>query len=416
MRFSTGPVIVSAALLAASGAALVARQSIPRGAEVAKQLPPPTPEKAGTRFAKVVGWPDGIKPTAASGFVVESFAAKLTGPRWPYVLPNGDVLVSESTGKADGPNKVVLLRDANKDGVAEETHTLIAGVRQPFGLLLKDKSLYVGSTNALLRYPFTPGETKITAQPAKLLDLPVGDFNYHWTRDVVASADGSKLFISVGSGTNVDEEKSDVKEPRRASVLEVNPDGSGMRIFASGLRNPVGLALNPVSKALWTVVNERDMLGDELVPDYMTSVKEGAFYGWPYSYYGQIEDPRKKGERPDLVAKAIPPDYALGAHVAPLGILFYQGTALPERYRNGAFVSLHGSWNRTRFSGYKVVFVPFKDGEPSGPMEDVLTGFIKNEETNEVYGRPVGLATLADGSILIVDDGGNCVWRISAAK
>ncbi len=189
-----------------------------------------------------------------------------------------------------------------------------------------------------------------------------------------------------------------------------------MRIFASGLRNPVGLAINPVSKALWTVVNERDMLGDELVPDYLTSVKEGAFFGWPYSYYGQLEDPRKKGERPDLVAKAIPPDYALGAHVAPLGVLFYQGTALPERYRNGAFVSLHGSWNRTRFSGYKVVFVPFASGQPSGPMEDVLTGFIKNEDTNEVYGRPVGLATLADGSILVVDDGGNCIWRVHAAK
>jgi len=416
MRFSTGPVIVSMALVVAAGGAAIVRQSIPRGADVAKQLPPPDPSKAGTRFAKVVGWPDGTKPTAASGFAVDAYAAKLDNPRWPYVLSNGDVLVSESTGKATGPNRVVLLRDTNHDGAAEETHALIEGVRQPFGLFLKDKYLYVGATNALLRYPFTPGQTKISAAPSKLLDLPVGDFNYHWTRDVVASADGSKLFISVGSGTNVDEEKSDVKEPRRASVLEVNPDGSGMRIFASGLRNPVGLAVNPVSKALWTVVNERDMLGDELVPDYLTSVKEGAFYGWPYSYYGQLEDPRKKGERPDLVAKAIPPDYALGAHVAPLGVLFYQGTALPERYRNGAFVSLHGSWNRTRFSGYKVVFVPFANGQPSGPMEDVLTGFIKNEDTNEVYGRPVGLATLPDGSILVVDDGGNCIWRVHAAK
>ena len=282
MRFSRGPVIVSMALVVAAGGAAIARQSIPRGADVARQLPAPDPSKAGTRFAKVVGWPAGTKPAPASGFAVDAYAAKLTSPRWPYVLPNGDVLVSESTGKATGPNRVVLLRDANKDGVAEETHALIRGVRQPFGLLLKGSSLYVGATNALLRYSFTPGQTQITGAPTKLLNLPVGEFNYHWTRDVVASADGSKLFISVGSGTNVDEEKSDVKEPRRASVLEVNPDGSGMRIFASGLRNPVGLAVNPVSKALWTVVNERDMLGDELVPDYLTSVKEGAFYGWPY--------------------------------------------------------------------------------------------------------------------------------------
>lgn len=401
--------------LACSAALVAAQQAIPRGADVAKTLPAPT--TPGTRFAKVVGWPEGGKPTAAvSGFVVEKFAANLNSPRWPRVLANGDVLVAEATGKADGPNRVVLLRDTNKDGVAEETHALITGVRQPFGLLVKGDALYVGATNALLRYPFKIGETKITAAPAKLLDLPVGDFNYHWTRDVVASADGSKLYISVGSGTNVDEEKSDVKEPRRATVLEVDADGSGMRIFASGLRNPVGLAVNPVSKALWTVVNERDMLGDELVPDYLTSVKDGAFYGWPYSYYGQHEDPRKKGERPDLVAKAIPPDYSLGAHVAPLGLLFYTGSALPEKYRNGAFVSLHGSWNRTRFSGYKVVFVPFKDGMPSGPAEDVLTGFIKNEETNEVYGRPVGLAQLTDGSIVVVDDGGDCVWRLRAAK
>jgi glucose/arabinose dehydrogenase len=414
-----GALAVALAAVVGLGVRAVAQapsSSIPRGADVAKQLPAPTPEKAGTRFAKVVGWPQGAAPKAASGFVVEKFAANLTDPRWPYVLPNGDVLVSESTGKADGPNRVVLLRDANKDGIAEEAHDFITGVRQPFGLLLAGGHLYVGSTNALLRYPFEPGQTRITAAPTRLLDLPVGGFNYHWTRAVVASADGSKLFISVGSGTNVDEEKDDVKEPRRATVLEVNPDGTGMRIFASGLRNPVGLAINPVSKALWTVVNERDMLGDDLVPDYLTSVKEGAFYGWPYSYYGQIEDPRKKGERPDLVAKAIPPDYALGAHVAPLGLHFYEGSAFPERYRNGAFVSLHGSWNRTRFAGYKVVFVPFKDGLPSGPMEDVLTGFIKDEQTNEVYGRPVGIAMLADGSLLVVDDAGNCVWRVSAAK
>jgi glucose/arabinose dehydrogenase len=391
---------------------IVARQAIPRGADVAKTLPAPT--TPGTRFAKVVGWPEGARPTAAAGLVVEKFASNLDNPRWAHVLANGDVLVAEATGKADGPNRIVLLRDANTDGVAEEPHALVTGVRQPFGLLVKGSHLYVGATNALLRYPFQVGQTKITAAPTKLLDLPVGEFNFHWTRDVVASADGSKLYISIGSGTNVDEEKSDVKEPRRATVIEVNPDGSGARIFASGLRNPVGLAVHPATGVLWTVVNERDMLGDDLVPDYLTSVKDGAFYGWPYSYFGQHEDPRKKGERPDLVAKAIPPDYSLGAHVAPLGLLFYTGTALPQRYRDGAFVSLHGSWNRTRFSGYKVVFVPFQNGVPSGPPEDVLTGFIKNEDSNEVHGRPVGLAQRADGSLLVVDDGANCVWRVSA--
>jgi glucose/arabinose dehydrogenase len=411
MRSSSVLAVLSLSLLCA---VVVAGQGIPRGADVAKTLP--APSTPGTRFAKVVGWPEGGRPTAAAGLAVEKFAANLNEPRWPRVLSNGDVLVAESTGKADGPNRVALLRDANKDGVAEETHALVTGVRQPFGLLVKGDHLYVGATNALLRYPFKVGETRITAAPTKLLDLPVGEFNYHWTRDVVESADGSKLYVSVGSSTNIDEEKLDVKEPRRAAVLEVNPDGTGMRVFASGLRNPVGLAVHPVSKALWAVINERDMLGDDLVPDYLTSVKEGAFYGWPYSYYGQIEDARKKGERPDLVAKAIPPDYALGAHVAPLGLLFYTGSALPAKYKHGAFVSLHGSWNRTRFSGYKVVFVPFADGMPSGPMEDVLTGFIKNEDTNEVYGRPVGIAQLADGSLVVVDDGGHCVWRVSAAK
>jgi glucose/arabinose dehydrogenase len=293
---------------------------------------------------------------------------------------------------------------------------LIHNVRQPFGMLLRGDELYVAGTNALMRFPYRTGETAIAAAGTKILDLPVGEYNYHWTRDVVANADGSKLFVSVGSGTNVDEEHSDVKEPRRASILESNPDGSGMRIYASGLRNPVGLAIEPVTHALWAVVNERDMLGDELVPDYLTSVKEGAFYGWPYSYFGSIEDPRKKGERPDLVAKAIPPDFPLGSHVAPLGLEFYSGSSFSDHYRGGAFVSLHGSWNRSRFAGYKVVFVPFRDGRPSGPAEDFLTGFIQDENASTVYGRPVGLATLGDGSLLVADDGANCIWRVSVRQ
>lgn len=391
--------------------------AIPSGAEVAKQLPPPAPDKAGTRFAKVVGWPKGTTPKAAQGFTVTEFAADLSDPRSLYVLPNGDVLVAESRGEPSrSPNRVTLLRDTDKDGRADSRSVLIKDVRQPFGMLLRDEGLYVGATDALMRYPYEPGGTVIAAAGTKLLDLPAGGYNNHWTRNVIESADGAKLLVSVGSGTNVDEEHVDVKDPRRAAVLEVNPDGSSMRVFASGLRNPVGLGIQPESRALWAVVNERDMLGDELVPDYLTEVKEGAFYGWPYSYFGSHIDPRKKGERPDLVAKAIIPDYSLGSHVAPLGLVFYTGSSFPARYRNGAFISFHGSWNRTSFAGYKVVFVPFQGGHPSGPPEDVLTGFIKDESTSEVYGRPVGFAMLGDGSLLVADDGANCIWRISAAQ
>jgi len=390
---------------------------LPLGSDVAKRLPAADPSKAATRFAKVVGWPQGTRPQAPNGFTITLFAEKLTSPRWLYVVPNGDVLVAESVGEPDrSPNRVTLLRDADHDGRAEVQTPFLQNVRQPFGLLLLGDQLYVGNTNALVRFPYHAGDSKITAPATRVLDLPAGGYNNHWTRNVIANADGTTLFVSVGSGTNVDEEKEDQKDPRRAAILAVNPDGTAMRVYASGLRNPVGLALNPDTKVLWTVVNERDMLGDELVPDYLTSVLQGAFYGWPYSYFGSIEDPRKKGERPDLVAKAIPPDFSLGAHVAPLGLAFYTGTTFPARYRNGAFVALHGSWNRSRFSGYKVVFVPFQQGRPSAAAEDFLTGFIQDENASTVRGRPVGLAVLQDGSLLVADDGANCVWRVSASK
>jgi glucose/arabinose dehydrogenase len=393
-----------------------AQPSIPRGADVAKTLPPPDPANAGTRFAKEVGW-NGGQPKAAQGFTVSLFADKLSSPRGLHVLPNGDVLVAESEGDpSKSPNRITLLRDTDKDGKADERSVLVSNVRQPFGMLLRGDQLFVGASNALMRYPYKEGQKTITAAGTKLLDLPAGLHNNHWTRAVIANGDNSKLFVSVGSGTNVDEEHADEKDPRRAAILEVDLDGTGMRVFASGLRNPVSMALHPETKVLWTVVNERDMLGDDLVPDYLTSVKDGAFYGWPFSYYGQHEDPRKKGERPDLVAKAIPPDYALGAHVAPLGLVFYQGSMFPERYKGGAFVTLHGSWNRKTFAGYKVVFVPFQNGEPSAAAEDVLTGFIKDEATSEVHGRPVGIAQLADGSLVVADDAAHCVWRISAAR
>jgi glucose/arabinose dehydrogenase len=390
---------------------------VPVGSEVAKRLPPADPSKAATRFAKVVGWPEGTAPRPVNGFTVTLFAADLSSPRWLYVLPGGDVLVAESRGEPDrSPNKVTLLRDADQDGRAEVRTTFLQRVQQPFGMLLQGGHLYVANTDALVRYPYRGGETAITAPPAMVVELPAGGYNNHWTRNVVASADGSKLFVSVGSGTNVDEEKEDQKDPRRAAVLEMTPDGTGARVYASGLRNPVGLAVHPESNALWAVVNERDMLGDELVPDYLTSVQEGAFYGWPYAYFGPIEDPRKKGERPDLVARTIPPDFSLGAHVAPLGLAFYTGASFPARYRHGAFVALHGSWNRSQFSGYKVVFVPFEQGRPSAAAEDFLTGFIQDEHASTVHGRPAGLALLADGSLLVADDGANCVWRVSAAK
>ena len=263
---------------------------VPVGSEVAKGLPAADPSKAATRFAKVVGWPEGTAPSSVAGFTVTLFAANLSSPRWLYVVPNGDVLVAESMGEPDkSPNTVTLLRDADQDGRAEVRTTLLQGVRQPFGMLLHGDQLYVANTNALVRYPYRAGDRTITAPATRVLELPAGGYNNHWTRNVVANADGSKLFVSVGSGTNVDEEKEDEKDPRRAAVLEVNPDGTGMRVYASGLRNPVGLAVHPESKELWAAVNERDMLGDELVPDYLTSVKEGAFYGWPYAYFGPIE-------------------------------------------------------------------------------------------------------------------------------
>jgi len=373
-------------------------------------LPAPFHTPAARKRSEVIGWPAGRTPAAPPGFRVSLYAGDLDNPRLIYVLPNEDVLVAESI-RGEDRGKIILFRDANKDGAPEVRETFIEGLNRPFGMALAGSTFYVGNTDALLRFPYQTGQTRITAKGEKILDLPAGG---HYTRNVLASPDGSKLYVSVGSRTNVDEQNEDAKDPRRAAILEVNPDGSGMRVFASGLRNPVGLAWEPSTKALWTVVNERDGLGDDLVPDYATSVRDGAFYGWPYSYYGQNEDPRKKGERPDLVAKAIPPDFALGSHRAPLGLTFYEGTSFPQRYRGGAFIGLHGSWNRSRFVGYKVVFLPFQDGQPTGEVQDFLTGFIANEEESAVYGRPVGVTVLPDGSLLVADDGGNKVWRVSA--
>ena len=381
-------------------------------------LPEPFATESVRKRSVVVGWPEGHMPAALPGFEVTLFADDLDNPRQLYVLPNGDVLVAESIrerleqGRVSA-SRITLLRDADQDGKPEVREVFLSGLNMPFGMQLVGGTFYVGNTDGLVRYPYQPGQRRITAKGEKILDLPAGG---HYTRDVVANADGTRLFISVGSGSNVDEDGEDAKDPRRAAILEVNLDGSDMRVFASGLRNPVGLAWEPVTNALWTVVNERDRLGDELVPDFLTSVRDGSFYGWPYSYFGQNEEPRKKGERPDLVAMAIPPDYALGSHRAPLGLVFYEGASFPEQYHGGAFVGLHGSWNRSEFVGYKVTFIPFENGQPSGPMQDFLTGFISNEEASEVYGRPVGVAVMEDGSLLVADDGGNKIWRVSATQ
>lgn len=381
-------------------------------------LPEPFATESVRKRSVVVGWPEGHMPTALPGFEVTLFADDLDNPRQLYVLPNGDVLAAESIrerleqGRVSA-SRITLLRDADQDGKPEVREVFLSGLNMPFGMQLVGGTFYVGNTDGLVRFPYQPGQRRITAKGEKILDLPAGG---HYTRDVVANADGTRLFVSVGSGSNVDEDGEDAKDPRRAAILEVNLDGSDMRVFASGLRNPVGLDWEPVTNALWTVVNERDRLGDQLVPDFLTSVRDGSFYGWPYSYFGQNEEPRKKGERPDLVAMAIPPDYALGSHRAPLGLVFYEGSSFPEQYHGGAFVGLHGSWNRSEFVGYKVTFIPFENGQPSGPMQDFLTGFISDEEASEVYGRPVGVAVMADGSLLVADDGGNKIWRVSATE
>ena len=383
-------------------------------------------------FSKVVGWKNGETPTAPDGFEVTKFADGLDHPRWLYVAPNGDVLVAEANTELKGirkvgaalsrkiktqhygesANKIILFRDNNKDGKPDARYTFIDKLNQPFGMLILGDRFYVANTDALLSYEYHKGDTSITIQGQKLLALPGS--GRHWTRNIIANQNGSKLYVAVGSSSNVAEDGID-KEIRRADILEISPDGTGERIYASGLRNPVGMDWAPGTQTLWTAVNERDELGDELVPDYLTSVKEGGFYGWPYSYYGQHEDPRMKDQqRPELVSKAIVPDVPLGSHTASLGLVFYDKKAFPAKYHNGAFVAQHGSWNRSVLSGYRVVFVPFKDGKPAGKPEDFLTGFISDLSKDEVHGRPVSVALLPDGSMLVTDDVSNTIWRVSA--
>ncbi|MET0815179.1 MAG: sorbosone dehydrogenase family protein [Pseudoxanthomonas sp.] len=387
-------------------------------------------------IAPAVGWPAQGKPVAAAGFAVNAFANGLQHPRTVYVLPNGDVLIAETNAPPkpdDGKgikgavmksvmkkagagvpsaNRITLLRDADSDGVAETRSVFLQNLNSPFGIVLVGDSLYVANTDAVVRVPYRDGETSISAAPVKVADLPAGTLNHHWTKSLAASADGKHLYVGVGSNSNVGENGM-ANEVDRAAVLEIDVATGARRVFASGLRNPTALAWQPHDAKLWVVVNERDELGNDLVPDYLTSVRPGAFYGFPYSYYGQHVDTRVKPQDPALVARAIPPDYALGSHVAPLGLAFYTGDALPPRFRNGAFIGLHGSWNRKPLSGYKVVFVPFNEGAPSGPLETVLDGFVNDK--GDAQGRPVGVAQDRAGALLIADDVGNTIWRLTAA-
>ena len=403
-------------LLLFSSSSPAAEQANPRVVETGPSdkliLPPPNATRAVANPASVIPWPKEKTPTAPTGFEVSLFADDLDNPRMIYVLPNGDVLVMESLPQ-QSTSRIVLLRDSAKSGTPAVRESFLRRLNMAFGMVLIGNRFYVGNTNGIVVFPYRSGDTQIKRRPEKILDLPAGG---HYTRNLLADPAGKKIYVAVGSSSNVDEQRVDEKDPRRAAILQINPDGSGMRVFASGLRNPVGMDWEPKSHTLWTVVNERDMLGDELVPDYLTEARDGAFYGWPYSYFGQNEDPRKKGQRPDLVAKAIKPDFALGSHVAPLGLAFYQGKSFPERYHGGAFIGMHGSWNRSDLVGYKVAFVPFQNGKPSGVIEDFLTGFIANPKISQVYGRPVGVAIWTDGSLLVADDAAGKVWRVSAKK
>jgi glucose/arabinose dehydrogenase len=401
-------------------------------------LPEPDPSLLPTiDIAPARGWPAGGAPTPAPGFDVHDFAADLDHPRWLHVLPNGDVLVAETDAPAKEPaglrgwimqrvkrragggvpsaDRITLLRDANGDGAPELRTVFVDGLHSPFGMELVGDDFYVANADALWRFPYRAGETRIAGPGEKVADLPGGPINHHWTKNVIANRDGSRLYVAVGSNSNVAENGME-HEKRRAAILEIDPASGDTRVFASGLRNPVGLAWHPETGELWTCVNERDEIGSDLVPDYMTSVREGGFYGWPYSYYGQHADERAQPERPDLVERAITPDYALGAHTASLGLAFQrQPGALSARFGAGAFIGQHGSWNRRPHSGYKVVFVPFAAGRPSGALpQDVLTGFLSDD--GKAYGRPVGVAQARSGDLLVADDVGNVVWRVSVAR
>lgn len=425
--------IALAAMLSACGD--VATLPMAAGTGPNPQLPPPVKTLIPTvEIAPAVGWPAGVMPTAAAGMTVTAFASGLDHPRWLYVLPNGDVLVAETNAPAKpddakgltgwiaglvmkragaatpSANRITLLRGIDASGTAATRTVFLDGLHSPFGMALVGSDLYIADTDALLRFPYVAGATRIAAAPTKLVDLPAGSINHHWTKNVIASRDGRRLYVTVGSNSNV-AENGMAAEAGRAAIWQIDVASGRHRVFASGIRNPNGMAWQ--GETLWTVANERDELGSDLVPDYLTAVRDGAFYGWPYSYYGAHVDTRVTPPRPDLVARAIAPDYALGPHVAALGLVASEGAMLPAPFVGGMFIGLHGSWNRKPRSGYKVVFVPFDGGRPAGAPLDVLTGFLN--AAGDAQGRPVGVAIDRTGALLVVDDVGNTVWRVAPA-
>ncbi len=436
MTRTSWPLLLS--FLATALAACGPSSSVPAAARYGAnpRIPPASHGLIPTlKFARPIGWKPGETPTAPPGFKVVAFAAGLAHPRWLYVLPNGDVLVAETNGPAPPParglhavaekvvgglvgaeapsaDRIVLLRDTTGRGVADTREVLVAGLHSPFGMALVGNQLFVADTDALLRFDYRTGQTRITTPPVKIVDLPGGPIDHHWTKNVVASPDGSQLYVTVGSNSNVGENGMDV-ERGRAAVWLVNRASGHARVLASGLRNPNGLDFEPTTGAAWTVVNERDELGDDVTPDYLTTLRDGGFYGWPYSYWGHHVDTRAKPPRPDLVRVALTPDYSLGSHVAPLGLTFYRGEAFPSAWRSGAFVGEHGSWNRSVLTGYEVAFVPFAAGRPVGAPRAFLTGFLTPRD--EAHGRPVGVVEDKVGALLVADDVGNVIWRVSAA-
>ncbi len=428
------PLLVTVLALAVAGCAGKANLPLTAGEGPTPQIPSPTTSLWPTvHTAKAVGWPQGARPAVAEGLAVTAFARELDHPRWLHVLPNGDVLVAETNAPPREPrgirarimrwvqgragagvpsaNRITLLRDADGDGTAETRSLLLEGLRSPFGMALVGSTLYIANADSVIKVPYKAGDNRIDAKPEKVVDLPAG-INHHWTKNLVASPDGKRLYATVGSNSNVGENGLE-KEEGRAAIWEIDLASGKHRLFASGLRNPNGMAWEPRTGALWTVVNERDELGSDLVPDYLTSVKEGGFYGWPYSYFGAHVDERVKPPRPDLVAKAIVPDYGLGSHTAPLGLATSEGSKLPAAFADGMFVGRHGSWNRQPRAGYDVVFVPFVDGKPTGLPRPVLAGFV--DDDGQARGRPVGVAIDRQGALLVADDVGNVIWRVTTA-
>ncbi|MDF3021805.1 MAG: L-sorbosone dehydrogenase [Steroidobacteraceae bacterium] len=436
--------VLPGCLLLAACSALVTADSAPQASPATTVGP--TPQLAAPEHPKLIprvkiaearGWPPGMKPTPGGGLAVTAFAGALSHPRWVHVLPNGDVLVAETNAPkrpkdeegvkakvmkkvqaragagTPSADRITLLRDADGDGVAEVRSVFLSGLHSPFGMALVGHDFYVANTDAIVRFHYQTGDTSIHGSGTRITELPAGDRNHHWTRNIIASADGARLYATVGSNSNVAEHGMD-EEAGRAAIWEVDLTTGDKRLFATGLRNPNGLTWEPHGGQLWTVVNERDELGDDLVPDYLTSVKRGAFYGWPYSYFGPHVDTRVEPPRPDLVASALAPDYALGAHVAPLGLVYSDGAKLPTHLGEGMFIGEHGSWNRDPPSGYKVVFVPFRAGKPTGMPLDVLTGFVNDRGL--AYGRPVGVAIDRRGALLVADDVGNVIWRVTAVS